>query len=184
MIDERIIVAGFGGQGVLMIGKLLAHAGMMEGKQVSWLPSYGPEMRGGTANCHVIIADHAIGSPVVTQASGVIVMNPPALEKFEASVKPGGRLLINSSLSARTASRQDINVLEIPVNDIANKQGSLKVANVVMLGAYIALSKVVQKESILEAIKAVLGQHKQHLLDINLRALEEGIKFAMRSAKP
>jgi 2-oxoglutarate ferredoxin oxidoreductase subunit gamma len=180
MVDERIIVAGFGGQGVMMIGKLLAHAGMMEGKNVSWLPSYGPEMRGGTANCNVIISDNVIGAPVVTEATCVIAMNLPSLDKFEACVQEGGRLLINSSLIQRTSTRHDVNVLEIPVNDIANKQGSLKVANVVMLGAYIALSQAVKKETVIEAIIDVLGQSKQHLLDINLKALEEGMKFATR----
>jgi 2-oxoglutarate ferredoxin oxidoreductase subunit gamma len=178
MVDERIIVAGFGGQGVMMIGKLLAHAGMIENKHVSWLPSYGPEMRGGTANCNVIVSDNIIGAPVVTEATCLIAMNLPSLDKFEPFVKKGGRLLINSSLIQRTSTRDDVNVLEIPVNDIANKQGSLRVANVVMLGAYITLSKVVKKETILEAIQEVLGQSKRHLLDINVKALEEGIKYA------
>jgi 2-oxoglutarate ferredoxin oxidoreductase subunit gamma len=178
MVDERIIVAGFGGQGVMMIGKLLAHAGMIENRHVSWLPSYGPEMRGGTANCNVIVSDNIIGAPVVTEATCVIAMNLPSLDKFEQFVKKGGRLLINSSLIQRTSMRDDVNVLEIPVNDIANKQGSLRVANVVMLGAYITLSKVVKKETILEAIQEVLGQSKRHLLDINIKALEEGIKYA------
>lgn len=178
MIDERIIVAGFGGQGVMMIGKLLAHSGMMENLHVSWLPSYGPEMRGGTANCNVILSEHIIGAPVVTEASCVIAMNLPSLDKFESAVKAGGRLMINSSLIDRASTRRDLNVLEIPVNDIANKQGSMKVANVVMLGAYIALSHVVKKETVLEAIQEVLGKTKRHLLDINVNALEEGIKFA------
>ena len=178
MIDERIIVAGFGGQGVMMIGKLLAHSGMMEHLHVSWLPSYGPEMRGGTANCNVILSEDIIGAPVVTEASCVIAMNLPSLDKFEPVVKAGGRLMINSSLVDRASTRSDVNVLEIPVNDIANKQGSMKVANVVMLGAYIALSHVVKKETILAAIEEVLGKTKRHLLDINVNALEEGIKFA------
>lgn len=178
MIDERIIVAGFGGQGVMMIGKLLAHAGMMENLNVSWLPSYGPEMRGGTANCSVILSENIIGAPVVTEATGVIVMNLPSLDKFESYTKVGGRLLINSSLIDRKSRRSDIQVLEIPVNAIANQQGSLKVANVVMLGAYIALSKVVKKDTVLEAIENILGKSKRHLLDINVNALEEGIKFA------
>ena len=178
MIDERIIVAGFGGQGVMMIGKLLAHAGMMENLNVSWLPSYGPEMRGGTANCSVILSENIIGAPVVTEATGVIVMNLPSLDKFESYAKVGGRLLINSSLIDRKSRRSDIQVLEIPVNAIANQQGSLKVANVVMLGAYIALSKVVKKDTVLEAIENILGKSKRHLLDINVNALEEGIKFA------
>jgi len=178
MIDERIIVAGFGGQGVMMLGKLLAHAGMMENRNVSWLPSYGPEMRGGTANCHVIISEEMIGAPIVTEATCVIAMNLPSLEKFERVVKPEGRLLINSSLIKQPSSRHDVRVLEIPVNDIANQKGSLNVANVVMLGAYITLSQVVQKETILTVIQDILGHRKRHLLDINLKALEEGITFA------
>ena len=178
MVDERIIVAGFGGQGVMMIGKLLAHAGMLEHRNVSWLPSYGPEMRGGTANCHVIVSEKEIAAPIVTQATCVIAMNLPSLEKFESIVKSGGRLFINSSLIRQHAHRTDVSALEIPVNDIANRQGSLRVANVVMLGAYITLSNVVKKDTILEAIQDVLGEHKQHLLDINVNALEEGIAFA------
>ncbi len=181
MIDERIIVAGFGGQGVMMIGKLLAHSGMTEDRNVSWLPSYGPEMRGGTANCNVIISEHIIGAPVVTEATCVIAMNLPSLDKFETNVQAGGRLLINSSLIDRKSNRDDVNVLEIPVNDIASNQGSLKVANVVMLGAYIALSHIVKKETVVETIKEVLGKSKRHLLDINVNALEEGIKFVMAS---
>ncbi len=177
MIDERIIVAGFGGQGVMMIGKLLAHSGMMENRNVSWLPSYGPEMRGGTANCNVIISETIIGAPVVTEASCVIAMNLPSLDKFEADVKRGGRLLVNSSLIDRKSARADVIVLEIPVNDIANQQGSLKVANIVMLGAFITLSQVVKKETVVTAIKGVLG-NKRHLFDINMNALNEGMKFA------
>lgn len=164
-----------------MMGKLLAHAGMVEHRHVSWLPSYGPEMRGGTANCHVIVSEHQIGSPVIAESTGVIAMNLPSLDKFELVVKPGGRLLINSSLVERTSTRTDVEILEIPVNDMANQQGSLRVANMVMLGAFIALSHVVNKDTILEVLKDVLGQKKQHLLDINVRALEEGITFATSS---
>lgn len=176
MIDERIIVAGFGGQGVMMIGKLLAYSGMREDRHVSWLPSYGPEMRGGTANCNVIVSDHLIGAPVVTEATCVIAMNLPSLDKFESTVKTGGRLLLNSSLISRKAARDDVQTLEIPVNDIANQQGSLKVANIVMLGAYITLSQIVKKDTIVHAIEEVLGS-KRHLLDINLNALHEGIAY-------
>ena len=178
-MQTEVIMSGFGGQGLMMIGKLLAHSGMIEHRNVSWLPSYGPEMRGGTANCNVIISDNIIGAPVVTEAGCVIAMNLPSLDKFETHVKKGGRLLINSSLINRRSTRTDINVLEIPVNDIANMQGSLKVANVVMLGAYIALSHVVKKETVLKAIEEVLGKSKRHLLDINVKALDQGIKFVM-----
>jgi 2-oxoglutarate ferredoxin oxidoreductase subunit gamma len=178
MAEERIIVAGFGGQGILMIGKLLAHAGMMEGKQVTWLPSYGPEMRGGTANCNVIISDAVIGAPIVTEATCVIAMNLPSLDRFASAVQPGGWLLLNSSLIPRWPARSDLQILPIPVNEIAQRQGSTRVANVVMLGACLALTRTVQKASIIAAIEDVLGPGKQHLLAINLNALEAGLAFA------
>ncbi len=178
MAEERIIIAGFGGQGVLMLGKLLAEAGMNEGKQVTWLPSYGPEMRGGTANCNVIISDEAIGAPIVTEATGLIAMNLPSLDRFESSVLPGGWLLLNSSLIPRAPSRRDLRVLSIPANDIAQRQGSPKVANVVLLGACLALCNPVQKASVASAIEEVLGKTRQHLLSINLNALEAGIEAA------
>lgn len=178
MDEERIIIAGFGGQGVLMLGKLLAEAGMMEGRQVSWLPSYGPEMRGGTANCHVIISEGSIGAPIVSEATGLIAMNLPSLDRFESSVQPGGWMLVNSSLIPRAPSRRDIRVLAIPVNDLAQQQGSQRVANVVMLGACIALAHPVQRESVVKAIEDVLGPTKKHLLAINLNALEAGLAFA------
>lgn len=178
MVEERIIIAGFGGQGIMMLGKLLAHAGMHENHNVSWLPSYGPEMRGGTANCHVIISDQAIGAPMVTEATCVMAMNLPSLDKFESAVRPGGQLLLNSSLIDRATSRTDVQALAIPVNDIASQQGSLKVANMVMLGAYLARSQALNKETILAAIQDVLGEGKQHLFNINVKALEAGMNFA------
>lgn len=179
MAEERIIISGFGGQGVLMIGKLLAQAGMTEGKQVTWLPSYGPEMRGGTANCNVILSNAIIGAPIVSEATCLIAMNLPSLDKFEHSVLPGGRILLNSSLIPRNSVRSDVQVLCIPVNEMASRQGSTKVANVVMLGAYIALSQTVQTDSVIAAIREVLGS-KQHLLTINLNALHDGIAFASK----
>ena len=178
MAEERIIVAGFGGQGILMLGKLLAHAGMLEGRQVTWLPAYGPEMRGGTANCHVIISESDIGTPIVTDATGVIAMNLPSLDRYESAVQPGGWLLVNSSLVPRGPSRRDVRFLPIPVNEIAQRQGSPRVANVVMLGACLAISQPVQKASVVAAIEDVLGPGKQHLLAINLTALEAGLAFA------
>ena len=177
MAEERVIVAGFGGQGILMLGKLLAHAGMMEGKNVSWLPSYGPEMRGGTANCNVIISEALIGAPIVTEATCVIAMNLPSLDRFESFVQPGGWLLVNSSLIPRAPARLDVQVLSLPANDVARQQGSPRVANVVMLGAYLAVSQAVRKESIIAAIEDVLGSTKRHLLGINLNALEAGLAF-------
>lgn len=180
MAEHRIIIAGFGGQGVLMLGKLLAYAGMKEGKNVTWLPSYGPEMRGGTANCNVIISDDLIGAPIVTEATCVIVMNLPSLDRFEPFAQPGGWLLVNSSLIPRAPTRTDVQVLTIPVNDLAQQQGSPRVANVVMLGAYLALAQAVEKASIVAAIEDVLGTGKRHLLGINLNALEAGMAFATK----
>jgi len=179
MTEERIIISGFGGQGVLMIGKLLAQAGMTEGKHVTWLPSYGPEMRGGTANCNVILSDEIIGAPIVSEATCLIAMNLPSLDKFEYSVQPGGCILLNSSLIPRSTVRSDLQVLAIPVNEMASRRGSPKVANVVMLGAWIALSKTVQPASVIAAIREVLGS-KQHLLTINLNALHDGMEFASK----
>ncbi len=175
-MTNEVIMAGFGGQGVLLMGQLLAYAGMVEGKNVSWLPSYGPEMRGGTANCSVIVSDEPVGSPVVTEADAVIVMNKPSLDKFESALKPGGTLFINSSLIDRKPSRKDIDVHYIPVNEIAAEVGNARVANIVMLGAYVASSGIVSKKSVIDAVEYVLGKSKAHLIPINEKAFDEGAK--------
>lgn len=171
---EQIIIAGFGGQGVLSMGKMLAEAGMVEDKNVSWLPSYGPEMRGGTANCNVIISDTWVGSPVVTQGTAVIVMNRPSLELFEQNVAPGGMLFVNSSLIDIVATRDDIQVFYVPVNEIAEELGNSKVANMVMLGAYLGKNPVVSVETVLDQLKEVLGPGKAHLIPLNRSAIERG----------
>ncbi len=173
-MTNEIIIAGFGGQGALLIGEMIAHAGMNEGKNVSWLPSYGPEMRGGTANCSVIISNEPVGSPIVTEADAAIVMNKPSLDKFESYLKPGGKLFINSSLIEKKASRTDITVYYIPANEIAASLGNTRVANMVMLGAYIASSQTVSKENIMELITEAFGAKKAHLVAVNEKALDEG----------
>lgn len=174
-MEERIVIAGFGGQGIMALGQLLTFAGMTEDKNVSWLPSYGPEMRGGTANCNVIISTEAVGSPVVTESTAVIVMNRPSLDKFENTIVPGGRLFINSSLVDRESTRDDIEVYYIPANEIANQLGNSRVANMVMLGAFLEVTNVVEKSTILEkAFTAVFGENRAHLLPINKEALERG----------
>ncbi|EOD01889.1 2-oxoacid:acceptor oxidoreductase family protein [Caldisalinibacter kiritimatiensis] len=173
-MQERIIMAGFGGQGVMSMGQLLTYAGMIENKNVSWLPSYGPEMRGGTANCNVMVSDTPVGSPIVTEATAAIVMNRPSLDKFEKDVVKDGNLLINSSLIDKKAERDDINVYYIPANEIAVELGNAKVANMVMLGAYLELTKVVKSESVLEALKKVFGESKKHLIPLNEKALQRG----------
>ena len=173
-MEEKIIIAGFGGQGVMAMGQMLTYAGMIDDKKVSWLPSYGPEMRGGTANCNVTISDDDVGSPVVSEGTTVIVLNPPSLDKFEDSVVPGGKLFINSSLIDRKSNRDDIEVYYIPANEIANELGNARVANMVMLGAYLKVSKTVKLESIYEAYEKVFGESKAHLLPINQEAIEKG----------
>ena len=134
-MEQQLIIAGFGGQGVLLIGQLLAYSGMLEGKEVSWMPAYGPEMRGGSANCSVVISDEPVGSPKVEDATAVIAMNRPAMEKFESSIVPGGILLINSSLIDVEPKRTGVKVVKVPVNDIAAELGNARVGNMVMLGA-------------------------------------------------
>jgi 2-oxoglutarate ferredoxin oxidoreductase subunit gamma len=182
MINERIIMAGFGGQGVMSMGQLLTYAGMIEGKNVSWLPSYGPEMRGGTANCNVIISDSPVASPIVTDATAVIAMNRPSLDKFEPSIIEKGLLLINSSLIDRSAERDDIIAYDIPANDIANELGNSRIANMVMLGAYLEATGALKKESVIEALKKVFGERKAHLIPINEDALDRGAQLVKGSS--
>lgn len=175
MAEEKIIMAGFGGQGVMSMGQLLTYAGMIEEKNVSWLPSYGPEMRGGTANCAVIVSDKQVGSPIITNdATAAIVMNLPSLDKFEKDVEKEGNLLVNASLIEKKASRDDVNVYYIKANEIANELGNAKVANMVMLGAYLEITKIVKVESVIEALKKVFGPAKEHLVPMNKEALEKG----------
>jgi 2-oxoglutarate ferredoxin oxidoreductase subunit gamma len=175
MLDEKVICAGFGGQGVMTLGSLLAYAGMIENLYVSWVPSYGPEMRGGTANCHVMVSENPIGSPIITDdATALLVMNLPSLIKFEKDLVPGGRLIINSSLIDKKPERDDIQAFFIPANDIALEIGNPKIANMVMLGSYIELSNAVKLKSIIDSLKKVFGPSKAHLLPMNEQALKRG----------
>ena len=182
-MEERIIIAGFGGQGVMAIGQLLTYAGMIEDKQVSWLPSYGPEMRGGTANCNVTISEEAVGSPVIVNSTGVIAMNQLSLDKFEETVEQGGRLFINSSLIDKKVERNDIEVYYVPANEIANELGNPKTANMVMLGAYLEITGIVKVESILDGFTKVFGEKRIHLLPINKQALEKGAEIVKKQVK-
>lgn len=171
---EELIIAGFGGQGVMSMGQLLTYAGMIEGKHVAYIPSYGPEMRGGTANCSVTVSDREISSPIFTEPTSVIIMNQPSLEKFEPTVQPGGLLIVNSSLVTKKATRQDIRFFAIEGNEEAEKLGSSKVANIVILGAYLELTKVVSIDSIIESLKKVLPERRHNLIPLNRQALELG----------
>lgn len=179
-MKNEIISAGFGGQGVLLMGQLLTYAGMLEKKEVSWLPSYGPEMRGGTANCNVVISTDPVASPVVTEADTAIVLNKPSMDKFEKLVKAGGQLFVNSSLVSRKSKRDDIDVYYVPASDVAKGLGSAKVTNMVLLGAYVTATAVVTKESIMIGIKKFLGKAKEHLYPINQKAFDRGAAFAKK----
>ena len=171
---EKNIFAGFGGQGVLLMGQLLAAAGMMEGKNTSWIPSYGPEMRGGTANCSVMLSDDEIDSPLVTRPTSLIVMNRPSLEKFEDSVVPGGSIFVNSSMIDIKVKRTDVNAYYVPCTEIATELGNPKVSNMIMLGAYIGKSGCVDIETVLEALLEKLGERKAKLIPLNREALKRG----------
>ena len=173
-MKKEIVIAGFGGQGVLLIGQLLAYAGMYEGKNVSWLPSYGPEMRGGTANCSVVVSDEPVASPVINKCDCVIAMNRPSLDKFEQNVLPGGKLFINSSIIDRKAERDDIQVVYCDANGIAESVGNPKGANVAILGALMEKAPVVSNEILGEAIRIELGEKKAKFLEGNMKALEAG----------
>ncbi len=177
-MKNEYIFAGFGGQGMLLIGKFLAMACMMDGKHVSWLPSYGPEMRGGTANCSVIVSDKAVASPLVDQADVVIAMNRPSLDKFESHVRPGGTLVINSSIIDRKAERTDVTVVYCDANKIAESVGNPKGANVAILGALLQKSPVVSVDTMVEAIRIELGERKAKFLEGNKKALVAGMEAA------
>lgn len=173
-MTHEVIMAGFGGQGVMAMGKILVEAALKEGKNVSWLPSYGPEMRGGTANCNVIISEEQIGAPTVTEATAALILNRPSLDKYEKDVVPGGALLINSSLIDKKATRTDIKVHYIPANDIANELGTGKIANMVMLGAYLAVSGAAKQDTIMEIITEIFGEKKASVIPVNKEALVRG----------
>jgi len=172
-MQNDVIMAGFGGQGILLIGKVLAYAGMNDGKEVSWLPSYGPEMRGGTCNCTVVISDRPVGSPVIQSPRAVVAMNLPSLDKFEPTMRPGGVLLINSSLIHREARRHDVTVIRVPANGIANELGNPRAANMVILGAYIGATDAVTLEQVEEVVRDSFAA-KPALIEVNLEALRKG----------
>ena len=172
--EKSLIAAGFGGQGLLVLGQLVAYSGIADGRNVSWLPSYGPEMRGGTANCSVIVSASEIGAPVVMEADAVIAMNQPSLTKFKDAIKPGGILLYNSDLIKPGEIRADVKVIAVSANTIAAEVGSDKVANIVMLGALVKASGIVSDKSCEEAIKEHLGAKRPDLLPMNLTAYEKG----------
>ncbi|WP_409274052.1 2-oxoacid:acceptor oxidoreductase family protein [Neobacillus sp. SCS-31] len=179
---EEILIAGFGGQGIMSMGQLLAHSGLHEGKNVSWMPSYGPEQRGGTANCAVVISDDPVGSPLVSSPSAAIVLNNPSFEKFEPMVRPGGVLITNSSLVSAKSARTDIRSIEIDATSIANGLGNGRVANMVLLGAFIEATGILSYNSLIESLKKVLSADKHHLIELNRLALAKGAAMVRESS--
>ena len=173
-MTHESLSAGFGGQGVLLLGQHIAYAGLKEEKNVSWLPSYGPEMRGGTANCSVVVSTEEVGSPLVTSPDILVVMNRPSFEKYVDSVVPGGKMFVNSSLIDLKTDRTDIDVYYIPANQIADELGNLRVANMVMLGAVLEQTKIVSPETAIECLKASWGERRAHLIPINQEAMKKG----------
>lgn len=180
-MESQFLIAGFGGQGILLIGQLMAKAAMHEGKNVSWMPSYGPEMRGGEANCAVVISDEPIGSPLVTEPPVAVLMNLPSLKKFEPAMEKGGLLLYNTSLIDAKPQRTDTKVIPVPCNDIAESLGNGRAANMVMLGAIIEATGVISPDSAMEALKDVFGEKKANLLPLNRKALEAGMEAARKA---
>jgi len=172
--EERIIVAGFGGQGIVLMGKLLAYAGLLEGRNVTCLPSYGPEMRGGIANCMVTISTSRIGSPYVTTPSSLIVMNLPSLDHFESMVEPGGSILVNSSLVKRELTRSDVKAATVQANRIAEELGDVRIANMVALGAFTKIRPMLQMDSLINALEKVLSTRRKEMLSLDREALRCG----------
>lgn len=174
-MTQEIIFAGFGGQGILSMGKFLAYGGMDHGMKVSWCPSYGPEMRGGTANCSVILSDEEIGSPIITAPDTLVVMNRPSLDKFEDMVKPGGLIIMDSNLVNRAVTRTDVRVVSIPAQTIADEIGSKTIANMVLLGALVELTKVIPMDELLASLK----EHgKEKFFAMNKKAIDKGVEYS------
>jgi 2-oxoglutarate ferredoxin oxidoreductase subunit gamma len=176
-MQSEVMFAGFGGQGILLSAKILAYTAMQAGYEVVWIPSYGPEMRGGTAYCMVIMSDRPIGSPIVKNPGHLVAMNRPSLEKFAPAVKPGGVVLINSSLIPIRSEREDVDEIAIPVNDIAIEAGSIRSANIVALAAFVARSGLVPMEALRESVKKEFAR-KAKLIPLNMDAIDRGVQAA------
>lgn len=179
-MHEEVIISGFGGQGALFAGQLLTYAGMDEDYQVTWIPSYGPEMRGGTANCTVILSDNPIGSPIIRRPTAAIVMNSPSMDKYEPLVKPGGALVVNSTLVRTRSERDDITVLYVPANDLATELGNVKMSNVVLLGALLEARPILSAEAVKQAMDDHIPERRKQIIEPNKRALDRGIEYVRK----
>ena len=176
-MNKEILIAGFGGQGILFSGKFLAYEGLIDGKEVSWLPSYGPEMRGGTANCSIIISDSAVGSPIVSNPDILIAMNLPSLDKYEKEAKKGAQIFVDSSLIDRKVEREDVEVYYIPATKMASDEGLTGLANMIMIGHMIAKSGIIPEENIEKAMQKVVPSAKQNMFDLNMKAVKLGFEY-------
>lgn len=180
MVSMELVIAGFGGQGILFLGEMLTKAAILEGRQATWMPAYGPEQRGGTATCTVVVSDEPVGSPVVADPDAVIVMNGPSMEKFEPRVRPGGTLVVNASMVDRAAQRSDLTVVSVDAAAEAKALDKPQVANMVLLGALLAVRPVVAIESVARALAGHFPPDRQHLVEINVTALTRGAAAAVR----
>ncbi|MCX7736136.1 MAG: 2-oxoacid:acceptor oxidoreductase family protein [Candidatus Kapabacteria bacterium] len=176
-MTQEAIFSGFGGQGVLTMGMILGYAGIMEDKEVTWMPSYGPEMRGGTANCITIVSDEPISSPIISTFDSVVALNQPSIDKFEKAVRPGGNIFYDSANTLRPPTRTDINIYACPVSDEAIKLKNTKVLNMIMLGAFVKVTNVVQVETIWKALKEILPERYHKLIPLNQQAFEAGMNL-------
>jgi len=182
-VYHRLLIAGFGGQGVVLAGKLLATAALAEGREVVWAPSYGPEMRGGAVHCTVIVSSHRIGSPEVSLADSLFIMDAASLQRFKARITPQGLLLLNTSLAQPPADMDSVEVVGIPANEVAEALGDTRVANVVMLGAFLAARPIVSPDSVVEAMRLTAGKEREHLLAVNIEALSRGAELAREAGQ-
>lgn len=183
MNSEQVTIAGFGGQGVMMIGQMLAYAATEDNLHTLWFPSYGPETRGGTANCSVTISEKEINSPIFSHANTLIALNNPSLVKFASKVKKNGVILYNASLITDPIKVDNATMIGIPINDIAISLGNPRVANMVMMGAYLETTKLFKEETIIKILKKFMGKGKEHLVDINISALDAGRQYILKLEK-
>ncbi len=176
-MSEEIIIAGFGGQGVLSMGQIICYSGVMQGKEVSWMPSYGPEMRGGTANCTAIISDEQISSPVLTEFDTAVVLNQPSMDKFEDAVKPGGLLIYEENGMTRKPRRKDIHICAIAAYDESVKMNNTKVFNMIVIGGFLKVKPIIELENVIKGLEKVLPERYHHLIPLNEEAIHRGMKI-------
>jgi 2-oxoglutarate ferredoxin oxidoreductase subunit gamma len=180
-MKEEIIISGFGGQGVLSMGKILAYSGLMEDKEVTWMPAYGPEQRGGTANVTVIVSDEKISSPILSKYDTAIILNQPSLDKFESKIKPGGSLIYDSYGIINPPKRKDINVYRINAMDAANEMGNPKAFNMIVLGGLLKIRPIVTIENVLKGLKKTLPERHHNLIPMNEEAIKKGMELIKKA---